>query len=49
MVVQDPTILKRFGFYGFSIFDHLHSLEEYWSLFDLIWWKLEVPFFPESV
>ena len=30
---------------GFSIFDHLHSLEEYWSLFDLIWWKLEAPFY----
>ena len=30
---------------GFSMFDHLHSLEEYRSLFDLIWWKLEVPFY----
>ena len=23
----------------------MHSLEEYWSLFDLIWWKCGVPFF----
>ena len=30
------------------MFENLHSLEEYRSLFDLIWWKLEVPFYRDS-
>ena len=30
---------------GFSMFDNLHSLEGCRSLFDLIWWKLEVPLY----
>ena len=37
------------SFHIFSKLDYLHSLETYLYNFDLVWWKLEVPFFRDFV